>query len=196
MWKLGGATPAKSDATFDLAAVIDDDFAFRNWYDMTAPRVYAYLSPRPDSRISGPEELTQETFVEVVRSPRTFDGRDDALPWVIGVARHRLSRHWRRNKLDDGRSATLIREVQVAGDDDRSWRQVEQGDAVAVAMAALPPDQRAALMLQFVDGLSIERGGEDHQPVRGCNGVSCPPRSPGVRSGVSRRRSCFLMIGW
>jgi RNA polymerase sigma-70 factor (ECF subfamily) len=129
--------------------------AFRRWYDMTAPRVYAYLYSRTGSA-SAAEELTQETFIEVVRSPRTFDGRSDALPWVIGIARHRLSRYFRRTKLDDGRSDELVREVEIAGEDTRPWRTIEQRADVVGALGGLPKDQRAALMLRFVDGLSVK----------------------------------------
>jgi len=154
MWRRGTTASRESETSFDLAAVIDDDYAFRTWYDMIAPRVYAYLYSRTGSAAVA-EELTQETFIEVVRSPRSFDGRSDALPWVIGVARHRLFRHFRRTKLDDGRSGDLIREIEIRGEDDRSWRNMEQRDGVSSAMGALAADQRAALMLRFVDGLSV-----------------------------------------
>jgi RNA polymerase sigma-70 factor, ECF subfamily len=156
MWRRGGSASRESVTTFDLAAVIADDIAFRHWYDMTAPRVYAYLYSRTGSA-SAAEELTQETFIEVVRSPRTFDGRSaDALPWVIGIARHRLSRHFRRSKLDDGRSNELVREIEIAGEDTRPWRTIEQRADVVAALDGLPKDQRAALMLRFLDGLSVK----------------------------------------
>src|SRR3954447_22893489 len=105
MWRRQKSSRDGSETGFDLAAVINDDLTFRSWYDMTVPRVYAYLYSRTGS-VSVAEELTQEVFVEVVRSPRTFDRRSDVLPWVIGIARHRLSRHFRTNKLIDRRQAS------------------------------------------------------------------------------------------
>lgn len=155
MWSRSKTAREPSETGFDLRAVIADDLTFRNWYDMTAPRVYAYLYSRTGSATTA-EELTQEVFVEVVRSPRTFDGRQDVLPWVIGIARHRLGRHFRSSKLFDRRQASLVREIEIDGEDDRSYQRMEQGHEVADAMAALPADQRAALMLRFVDGLSIK----------------------------------------
>jgi RNA polymerase sigma-70 factor (ECF subfamily) len=155
MWSRPKAARESSETGFDLAAVINDDNAFRTWYEMTVPRVYAYLYSRTGS-VHVAEDLTQATFIEVVRDPGRFDGRLDALPWVIGIARHQLLRHLRRNRLDARREATLIREIEVEGADDVSWRQLEQGEAVSSAMNALAADQRAALMLRFVDGLSIK----------------------------------------
>jgi RNA polymerase sigma-70 factor (ECF subfamily) len=155
MWGRGGAASRESETAFDLAAVIDDDIAFRAWYDMTAPRVFAYLYSRTGS-VPVAEELTQETFIEVVRSPKTFDGRSDALPWLIGIARHRLSRFFRRTKLDDGRANDLVREIEIAGEDTRPWRTIEQRAGVVAALDSLPRDQRAVLMLRFLDGLSVK----------------------------------------
>src|SRR5437879_2979415 len=49
MCRRGRTASRESETTFDLATVIDDDYAFRTWYDMTAPRVYAYLYSRTGS---------------------------------------------------------------------------------------------------------------------------------------------------
>jgi RNA polymerase sigma-70 factor, ECF subfamily len=155
MWRRGGSASREGEIAFDLVAVIDDDQAFDRWYQMTAPRVYAYLYSRTGS-VSVAEELTQETFIEVVRNPKGFDGRSDPVPWVIGVARHRLSRHFRRTKRDDGRATSLVREIELTADD-RDTRRIEEREQVAMAMNALVPDQRAALMLRFVDDLSVRQ---------------------------------------
>jgi RNA polymerase sigma factor (sigma-70 family) len=78
------------------------------------------------------------------------------VPWVIGVARHRLSRHFRRTKLDDNRATSLVREIEVLGSDDSDWRRFEDREQLTIAMNALVQDQRAALMLRFVDGMSVK----------------------------------------
>ncbi len=138
---------------FDLRAVVDDQVAFRRFYEETAPRVYAYLYSRTGS-VTTAEELTQETFIEVIRNPRNFDGRSDPVPWLIGVARHRLSRFFRTAKLDDDRGHRMVREIEVSGEDP-SWRRLEDRDLVENALAALPADQRSALMLRFSEDLSV-----------------------------------------
>ncbi|MEO8570615.1 MAG: RNA polymerase sigma factor [Chloroflexota bacterium] len=139
----------------DLAAIIEDDDAFRRWYNMAAPRIYAYLFSRTGSAELA-EELTQETFIEVVRNPRSFDGRSDPIPWVIGIARHRLTRQFRRHKVEVDRSRKLVREIEVSRDDGAPWRRFEERDRLASSMDALQAEQRTALMLRFVDGLSVK----------------------------------------
>jgi RNA polymerase sigma-70 factor (ECF subfamily) len=138
----------------DLEAVVADAAAFRAWYDATAPRVYAYLLARTGS-VTVAEDLTQETFIEVVRHPGTFDGRGDAVPWLVGIARHRLARHFSGRRRDDDRASNLVRQISVEPSADPSFDGVESADALDRALATLPGIQRTALLLRFGDDLSI-----------------------------------------
>ncbi len=141
-----------------LSDVVANDHAFRRWYDVHAPHVYAYLLTRCGSRTLA-EELVQAVFVEVVRNPTTFDGRSDALPWLVGIARHRLARHYReqtRFTIRFGEPA--VRPIDVGDDDARSahaWQAAELQARIRFALDALPPLQRAALILRFMDDLPV-----------------------------------------
>lgn len=145
---------AKSGVGFDLAAVLEDEWAFRRWYEEMSPRVYAYLFTRTGS-VTTAEELTQETFIEVIRSPGTYDGRSDPVPWLLGVARHRLSRRFRQSRREDNRWRQLVKDISIAGRDHRPWDEMERRDSVGAALDALPRDQRLALVLRFGDDLTI-----------------------------------------
>src|SRR6476661_3568709 len=68
--------------------------ALRAWYDESLPRVYGYLFNRCGRNAHTAEELTQQTFVEAVRSRRRPN--DEPVPWLIGIARHRLLDHFRK----------------------------------------------------------------------------------------------------
>jgi RNA polymerase sigma-70 factor (ECF subfamily) len=153
-------TPRSSERTapgdpFDLAATIADDVAFRTWYDAVAPRVYAYVYARTGS-VAVAEDVTQETFIEVVRRPASFDGRSDPVPWLIGVARHRLSRHFRALRRQDERTAELVREIHVV-EPIAATARLDDREDLAAGLRALTTDQRAALVLRFVDGLSVRQ---------------------------------------
>jgi DNA-directed RNA polymerase specialized sigma24 family protein len=76
-----------------LARIFADDEAFRDWYDATMPRIYRYLYHRSGRRQDLAEELTQQVFVEAVRSRPQFAG-GDVVGWLIGIARHRLVDHF------------------------------------------------------------------------------------------------------
>ena len=42
------------------------------------------------------EDLTAETFLAAVDAVRGSDPPSVTLPWIMGVARHKLVDHWRR----------------------------------------------------------------------------------------------------
>jgi RNA polymerase sigma-70 factor (ECF subfamily) len=136
-----------------LAAIVEDDAAFRQWYERCAPRVYAYVLSRSGSA-SLAEEITQAVFVEAVRRPWTYDGREDAVPWLCGIARHQLARHFRRGSRQlPWMTTPAVREIDVPGD--AAWRSVEARDRIRIALGTLPSLQRAALIFRFLDGLSV-----------------------------------------
>jgi RNA polymerase sigma-70 factor (ECF subfamily) len=127
------------------------DAAFREWYEASLPRVHRYLYNRCGRRVDLAEELTQETFLEAVRS-RSFDEQRDRVGWLIGIARHRLLDHYRREAR---RERTLVRLIQgrplVAITLDRP----DEDARLADALERLPANQRAAVVLRYVDDLAV-----------------------------------------
>ena len=77
-----------------LDAIVGDEGAFRDWYDSALPEVYRYLFHRCGRDRELAEELTQQTFVDALRS-RTRLSAEDPVAWTIGIARHRLADHFR-----------------------------------------------------------------------------------------------------
>jgi len=154
LWRRGKLN--ETAGSFKLAEIVNDELAFRRWYDETAPRVYAYLYSRTGSQTDA-EELTQETFLEVLKHPGSFDGREEIVPWLIGIARHRMSRHFARTKREDDRAQQAVREIEIHGQEDRPWSRVEDRDQLEVALAVLQPLQRAALMLRFAEDLPVRQ---------------------------------------
>jgi RNA polymerase sigma-70 factor (ECF subfamily) len=101
------------------------------------------------------EELSQLTYIAAVRQAASYDGRDDAVPWLIGIARHHLASHFRTLEREERRRQRMVlRELDVA-DEGREWARVRQRDAVARALRSLPAMQRAAMVLRFFDRLSV-----------------------------------------
>ena len=134
-----------------LEALIRDPAAFRDWYDLTLPRVYRYLLSRTGD-VSLAEELTQQAFVEAVRHPRRFDGRSDVVTWLCAIGRNKMVDHYRRYGRDDDRRQRLT--VVHPGQADAT-AAFDERDAIHHALAQLPHDQRLALVFRYLDQMSV-----------------------------------------
>jgi RNA polymerase sigma-70 factor (ECF subfamily) len=145
---------AITEGRSDLGAVFADELAFRAWYERSLPRVYAYLFHRCGRNPELAEELTQQAFVEAVRSRRRFRGQSDATTWVVSIARHRLLDHFRRSERDARRLRALTaRELGRAGSGMAS--PSAEPDEIDDALAVLPALQRTVLILHYMDRLSV-----------------------------------------
>lgn len=128
-----------------------DETAFRAWYEVSLPRVYGYLFNRCGRDRDLAEELTQQTFVEALRSHARWDGRDP-VKWLIGIARHRLIDYLRaRERRERGLLRLITLERRRV-----SWLgPAEPDDVLSAAVANLPAAQRAAIILRYVDDLPV-----------------------------------------
>ena len=97
------------------------------------------------------EDLTQETFVAAVAELRRGARVERPLPWLYGIARHKLLDHYRRIERDAQRTSSGegVDPPDPSLDDEPS-----RGHAVE-ALARIAPTQRAALVLRHMDGLSV-----------------------------------------
>ena len=127
------------------------DTAMAAFYDSSLRDVYRYFhrATAGDRRLT--EDLTQETFMACVRATR--DGQLDAttMPWVMGVARHKLIDHYRRRSRDE-RKLSLAWSIRA----DETTDDFDVTDSVAMdALARLTPMHRLVLVLHYVDDLSV-----------------------------------------
>ena len=143
----GDARPAS------LADIVEDDAAFREWYETTLPRVYRYLLARCDHDVALAEELTQQTFVEAIHRRRQFDGRSEIATWLIAIGRNKLIDHYRRLDRDRRRHLKLVSGWTDASE--APWQTSEDRAAVAAALAHLTGEQRLVLMLRYFDALPV-----------------------------------------
>ena len=130
--------------------------AVRALYDRALPQVYGYLVTRV-GRTEVAEDLTAETFLAAVAAARREGAGPVSVAWLIGVARHKLVDHWRREGRAERNLAALG--GQVAGPSDR-WEIELDGIRARDVLAALGPHHRAALTLRYVDDLTVPRVAE------------------------------------
>jgi RNA polymerase sigma-70 factor (ECF subfamily) len=141
--------------------------AFVAFYDSAFADVYRYLSRAVLGNRALAEDLTQETFASVVAAVRNGRPEAQSLPWVIGVARHKLIDHYRSTAREQRRLA-LAWSTGVGRDDEQlaEFDDVDP-DRVVELLRDLPPDQRLVLVLKYLDGfsvaqISVEIGRSEH----------------------------------
>ena len=137
-------TPSPSPATFAA------------FYDATFDAVYRYLSRAVFGNRALAEDLTQETYASVVAAVRNGSPGAQTLPWVIGVARHKLVDHY-RNTAREERRLSLAWSSGIGQDDEQldEFAGVDSADLVAL-MRKLSPDHRLVLVLRYLDELSLD----------------------------------------
>ena len=106
------------------------------------------------------EDLAQETFVKAFRSLAGFDSTRRLSSWLFRIAHNTAIDALRRSKAPTvalGEGAAAIDPPAPAAAD--PVERVALGRALQAAMATLRPDQRAAIVLRYEDGLSFEEIG-------------------------------------
>jgi RNA polymerase sigma-70 factor, ECF subfamily len=141
-----------TDARDESSAVLQR--AFVDFYDRAAGEVSRYFVRGVLGDRATAEDLTQEAFAAVVVATRA--GRSEALtmPWVMGVARHKLVDHYRRSAADQRRLA----HVWSRTSDDLEFDALDSCDPSRVLemMRDLMPEYRLVLILKYVDEQSAQ----------------------------------------
>lgn len=131
---------------------LGDPTAFRAFYEENLPKIYGYFLNRCGGDSSVAEDLTQEAFLAAVREIRKGARIAHPPAWITGIARHKLMDFLRRKSRD---------RMQLVGfDPDEAEPTVPwdpgagHGRAVS-ALGAVHESQRAALVLRYLDGMSV-----------------------------------------
>ena len=126
--------------------------------------IYALLF-RLTSDAEEARDLTQETFLRAFQAIEKFRGDADLKTWLYRIAvnqarnRHRF---WRRRHRAD--QVSLDQHIAAHGEflsggestPDRILAQKELAERLQLALEHLPFDQRTAIILREIDGLSYE----------------------------------------
>jgi RNA polymerase sigma-70 factor (ECF subfamily) len=146
----------------DAVALPAPPLDFRSVYDAHARAVRRFLGDllRDDAAA---DEATQETFVRAHSRLGTLRADDKVLPWLFGIARNVFYEELRARR----------RHLRALGDDDERAEQVdaapspegvllgaEADSQLAVALAELGDERRAALILRIDHGLDYDEIGQ------------------------------------
>jgi RNA polymerase sigma-70 factor, ECF subfamily len=128
----------------------DPGFALLELYDHALPHIYGYLLSRTGSQVLA-EDLTAETFLAALGGLRRRTVASPTTAWLVGVARHKLVDHWRRQERED-RSLRLVHNPDAYED---PWDVELDALHVRQVLHTLGAHHRAALTLRYLDGLPV-----------------------------------------
>ena len=149
-------------------------------YDRAVPEVYGYLLPAAAAsrwpRISPPRPSGRR------RRREAPHGAPLTIAWLVGVARHKLVDHWRRQGREE-RNLRLVHDEATPAED--PWDEHLDASRAHAVLEKLGPHHRAALTLRYSTAcpsprwLTTRAGRTPPRPS------SCGPASP---SAALRRR--------
>jgi len=144
--------------TLLLQAASGDPGAARELLDATSSTIYGFIFARVGGVQETAEDLTQATYVEALRSARTYRGEAALETWLCAIARRQVAKHYeserRRERLE--RKLRLVAEDPGTEDqpEDESFVDVE---AMIAALGRLTALHRQVLVLKYLDGRSVEQ---------------------------------------
>jgi RNA polymerase sigma factor (sigma-70 family) len=130
------------------------------------------------------QEAVQDALMAVWQDPRRFDPDRGSLgPWLLTLARYKAIDGVRREAAAKRQTQEVDLELYEAPNDvhDQVWKSFRR-ERLNKAIASLPEDQRRALTLAFVEGLT-------HVEVAAREGVPLGTAKTRIRTALLRLRA-------
>ncbi len=129
-----------------------DAAQFADWYRDVLPRVYGYLYKATGGDRPKTENITQETFLQAVRTLQRGGQETVTVPWLLTVARSRMIDAARAEDRAD-RKLRLVHRSSVLDADPEVIDLA--GINIQDLLRGLRPMERTVLALRYVDDLSV-----------------------------------------
>ncbi|MFC4110567.1 RNA polymerase sigma factor [Micromonospora zhanjiangensis] len=151
-----GTTVVTADLSESVrAAQAGDENAFRLIYRAVQPGLLRYLTALVGADA---EDVASETWLQIARDLRSFDGGQGFRAWAVTIARNRAMDHLRYRRRRPATSVPVDALAELPARDDTAERAGE-GIATASALAliaTLPKTEAEAVLLRSVVGLDAE----------------------------------------
>lgn len=141
-----------------LALVQGDTRAWKKIYDAYYPRIkrhIAYMIHRADLA----EDLSQDVFVQAMKSMQNFEGRSSLSTWLFSIANRLVYKHWRSAGRRD-RAYAKVNQGQPEyeeADLGRSHLSEQRARALRDVLTLLPDTLREAFILVDVQQLDSQQ---------------------------------------
>ena len=120
--------------------------------------VYGYVARRLQRREDA-EDVTAETFAAAFAALPKYRGDVEPKLWLFGIARRKIADALRRKQRRPETPWDESDEPPTPRDDDPAhhFSRGENARQMRILLAQLQPDQREALLLKYVEELSVEQ---------------------------------------
>jgi RNA polymerase sigma-70 factor (ECF subfamily) len=179
---------ADANGSADIASLLSqvgagDRAAFRQLYDLQAPRLYG-VALRVTRQPSLASDAVHDGFLQVWRNAARFDAtRGSAEAWLVSLVRYRALDIARRRVRE-----TSDENIPEQEDTDPTplarLEQSEDGKALHACLAQLEEDRRKLILLAFVEGLT-------HNEVADRLRMPLGTAKSWIRRGLQSLRSCL-----
>lgn len=137
-------------------AAVEHGRALVDLYDEAVAAVFGYLKPRcGDTAVA--EDLTAETFLAACDAIERNQLAEVTVGWFVGIARHKLVDHWRRQARYE-RHLRAVADLGESADD--PWDAHIDAATIERTLGLLSSVNRSALTLRYLDGLSVSEVAE------------------------------------
>ncbi|MFT5424863.1 MAG: RNA polymerase sigma factor (sigma-70 family) [Phycisphaerales bacterium] len=140
--------------------------AMHRGHEPSAERLWALLAPRllayaatvlPRDQRDAADDVVQQALCSVLDRPRReLKKIEDVTAWLFRITRNAALNHARTEQREHDRRGALGGALDPQHAADRIGRS-ENADRLHAATAALPAEQRDALLLRLVGGLTLEQ---------------------------------------
>lgn len=173
-----------------------DADAFRELYALVAPRLLGYLVKMARERTLA-EDLLQQTFMKVHRARTAYVRGADPLPWIYSIAHRTFIDEARKHqravvRVGDTEQLPEVTAGLTGESDDRRDPGIADPELVGAtmdALAALPPQQREAVVLTKLDGKSVAEAAEIAGTTTGAMKVRAHRGYEALRRLLDRKRA-------
>ena len=116
--------------------------------------VFSYVARRVPDRQEA-EDVTAEIFAAAFVALPRKKALSGPYPWLLGIARRKIADSLRRRGRREGRAQPLTEDLPAerAGLPEAALARKERARLLREMLAALPEDQREALLLHYVEDL-------------------------------------------
>ena len=192
---MSDAPGADADEQLMLAYARGEASAFDALYARHRTGVYRYLLHNCNNAGTA-DELFQDVWMNVIRSRGTYAPTARFATWLYTLAHHRIVDHWRSTgqaKLvstdaDEAAGAEILALAGSRGDRPEVRAFTGQiRERLNAALAALPPAQRDAFLLQQESGLSLAE-------IGALTGVGIETVKSRLRYAAARLRAALVEL--